>query len=691
MMLPARALLIAVLAPMFAVATEFNGEVLNGAQLRAAAVELGKQIDAARAEDKSSATVERWLRASRALDQRAREARQHAEGAAGENEQALERLYRSSNWAGLNFALAASRYWQSWLYLDQFALSASPSDISAARHGFQTTLVLIVYPGLVRGSWLGLGYVALAEEDLPQARVWFDRVALQGDALADTARRELDLLNALEQPAVAAVDALDAAAADALETQALALLKRHGKTLDGARAAAERLQQLEAAGAMTLQMVQRLLLFRDEIIGQRIGPVGYLVSAEHALDNGQYYTSVQKYEAFFAALDDVRADTFADYRLRYAEALLLSGLYQRAVSELAPRLDQFRDQGTALSLLHLAHAMPFAARGGEFLRREYLLAAENARDAGAAFSRQLLGKHLRAASAQAQSARRENNLWFMRLPTFELVYREFAVSSEAKLRDAQAQLGLQLARQLDKETRSSPWSRLAVADMQAQLEPDTTRVLLRLDKLAAEFAKEDVDRRDQLLRIRLAYLKERDPALLIETLGTLQPPLSAAMGLQLLGVMLPCAERPWCLSATQHLRLLYKSGSDAYLTVQLEHIRLLSASARDMDAFEESKALITAYPTSGDAWQLYARSCERVGRVGDADQAYAHLARAVPMGSIQWRDTQLARLNLRLAAGADEEACALRQAATLHPQTLAQLDAVLADRNVSCSSTNTLL
>jgi hypothetical protein len=663
----------------------------EGEDLRAAAVQLGQDIDAARAQGNSAARVQRWLAASKALDERAREARRRAEAAADENEQALERLYRSSSWSGLNFALAATRYWQSWLSLDRFALTASPTDLSAARHGFQTTLVLIIYPGLVRGSWLGLGYVALAADDLPTARAWFDRVALQDDALADTARRELELLAALDKPAAAPLTELDPATADALEAQALALLERHGRTLDGARAAAERLRQLEAAGAMTPQRVQRLLAFRDEIIGQPIGPVGYLVSAEDALDNAQYYTAVQKYAAFFAALDDLRAAAFADYRLRYADALLLSGLYERAIAELAPRLDRLSEQATARSLLHVAHAMRFAAQGGETLRGDYLRAAEQARDAGAAFSRQLLGNDLRAASAQAQSARRDKNPWFLRLPAFELVYREFGASSAAALRDAQAELGLKLARQFDKQTRSLPWLRLAVADLQAQLEPDTTRLVALLDKLAADFAKEGVDRNDQLLRIRLAYLKRRDPALLIETVSALQPPLSDELGLQLLAVMLPCGEQPWCLSATQHLLALYAPGSDAHLAVQLERIRLLGASARDMDAYLESKALVAAYPASGDAWQLYALGCERVGRAGDADQAYAHLASGVPLGSTLWRETQLARLNLRLTAGTNEEACALREAAAQDPETLAQLDAMLADRGVSCLSSNTLL
>jgi hypothetical protein len=687
-----RASLFALLAPLFALAVDKNSDTISGEELRSAAVELGQQIDAARTEGNTSESVEHWLRECKALDQRAREARQGAEAAAGENEQALERLYRSSSWGGLNFALAASRYWQSWLYLDRFALTASPSDLSAARHGFQTTLVLIVYPGLVRGSWLGLGYVALAEDDLPTARAWFDRVALQDDALADIARREIELISALEQPTVAALDKLDAATADALEAEALALLERHGKSLDGARAAAERLRQLEAAGELTPERVKRLLVFRNEVIGQPVGPVGYLVSAEDALDNAQYYTAVEKFAAFFAALDEERAAAFVDYRLRYADALLLSGLYERSIAELAPRMDQLADQVTAHSLLHVAHAMRFAAQGGAPRREAYRQAADKAGDAGATFSRQLLGGNLQAASAQAKKAKREENPWFLRLPAFELVYREFgSTASTAALRNAQAKLGLQLVQQFDRQTRRLPWVRLATAELQAQLEPDVQRLGAQLDKLADDFTREGIDMNDALMRIRLDYLKQRDPAQLVEMLRTLQPPLSDELGLQLLATVLPCNETGWCLPATRQLLRIYPPGSDARLAVQLERIRLLSATGRDMDSYTESRVMVADYPHSGDAWRLYALSCERVGRAGDADEAYARLTKGVPLGSAVWEEAQLARLHLRLGAGAEQEACALRQTVLQHPATLAKLDDVLADRGVSCLLPDKLL
>ncbi len=686
------AVLFALLAPALALAANGGKEGVSGEELRSAAVALGEQIDAARNRGKTSESVERWLLACKDLDRRARGARQLAEAAAGENERALERLYRSASWGGLNFALAASRYWQSWLYLDRFALTANPSDLSAARHGFQTTLVLIVYPGLVRGAWLGLGYVALAEDDISSARAWFDRVSRQGDALAEIARREIELLSALDQPAIESPSRLDTAAADALEAQALALLERHGRSLDGARAAAERLRQLEAAGALTPERVQRLLVFRSQIIGQPIGPVGYLVSAEDALDNGQYYTAVQKYEAFYAGLDGQRAVAFADYRLRYADALLLSGLYERGITELFPYLAQQSDQATAHSLLHVAHAGRYAALGGQTQRRDYLQAAETASDAAAGFSRQLLAGNLRSASTQAREARLAGNPWFLRLPAFELVYREFGTpGASTALREAQATLGIQLAKQFDRQTRGLPWVRLATVDLHAQLEHDPQVLGAQLDQLAADFAREGIDRNNALMRIRLEHLKRRDPEQLVATLGTVQPPLDDELGLQLLATVLPCSDANWCLPAIRQLLRLYAPGSDARLALQLQRIRLLAADGRDTDAYRDSRALVAAYPRSGDAWKTYALSCERVGRAGDADQAYAQLTQGVPLGSPVWQEAQMARLNLRLGAGAEQEACSLRDTALSHPETLARLDDALADRGVSCPAPDQLL
>ena len=223
-------------------------EQTSGAEkLRKAAVALGVTVDRQR-RDATLAEIDGLLTSVDALGRRADDQRKTRERQAGESEAALERLYRSPTWSNIGFARAAVRYWASWLRLDRHRLDNQISDLAAARHGFQSTLPLIVYPGLVRGSWLGLGFVELSQQNYQAARVWFETVRLGGDVLADTAQRELALIAALENAsaAPAPIAIIDPATADAMETEVLALLERHGKTADGAIAAAHRLRQLEA-------------------------------------------------------------------------------------------------------------------------------------------------------------------------------------------------------------------------------------------------------------------------------------------------------------------------------------------------------------------------------------------------------------------------------------------------------------
>ena len=93
------------------------------------------------------------------------------EGEAGEDEAALEALYRSEDWYEVNRALATLRYWQAWLDLSLGQVNpdekARVTDLSRARRGFEAASLRILYPGLVYGSWLGLSYV-----DRVDGEVW---------------------------------------------------------------------------------------------------------------------------------------------------------------------------------------------------------------------------------------------------------------------------------------------------------------------------------------------------------------------------------------------------------------------------------------------------------------------------------------------------------------------------------------
>ena len=80
----------------------------DGAEFRNAAVALGKGIDAARTGGMSEAELESWTQRTRELRRRAEATRESLEAAAGEDEAALERLFRSPAWAGYGFTIAAT-------------------------------------------------------------------------------------------------------------------------------------------------------------------------------------------------------------------------------------------------------------------------------------------------------------------------------------------------------------------------------------------------------------------------------------------------------------------------------------------------------------------------------------------------------------------------------------------------------
>jgi hypothetical protein len=659
------------------------------AEFRAEAIALGVEIDRARVVGLAADGLEGWLAAVDSLQQRAQAVRAEAEADADEREAALEQLFRSTLWSDTGFAVAAGRYWRSWLLLDRDLLgprSATRQDLEGARHGFQTTLALIVYPGLVRGAWLGLGYVALAESELELARVWFERVAREDDPLARTAVRELDLLAALDAPQSAPTTlSMTAAEADATEAQVLALLERHGRSLDGARAAAERLRRLEAAGQLTHARVLRLLAFRDEIIGHDIGPVGFLVSAEDALDHDQYYTAVQKYGAFYAALNDERTREFISYRPRYADALMLSGMPEAALTELS------RDSVVAPALAQLAWAMVYAANGTDEARIALERSSGAASTPAAQFTAALLAGRPDQADAIRRRAVRDDDSWFARLPAFELVYRELAIHApDPEAGSAYATLGLDLAKALPREVRRQSWVAIAEVEMAGYLEADVERYLAQLigvesrvvDAAADDAAADAV--RGALLSLRLRYLGGRDGERLIETLDATRSPLQDGVTAELLRLLLKCQTESWCLAlAERSIELLADDPANA-LHARLRRIALLESNGQPEQAFYGARTLVDDYPNSGSAWEYYARAARQVGRSEDADRAFARIAASLPMGSLRWRETQLARLRIRVDAGAVDAACTLTQSLRSDAPTRSAAAALLDDRGFTC-------
>ena len=169
--------------------------------------EFGPVIDEVRA----GATTVKQLHALRDITEQFRKktsARlQAAELEAGNDEGALEALYRSSAWDDLSFALAAFPYWGAWIDLEIAKKTKDPGErapwIWKAKKGFRSTSVQIFRPSLVYGGWLGLGYIASAEKKYDRALSIFESLknALESEPdnpLYKVVSLELRLLQARE-------------------------------------------------------------------------------------------------------------------------------------------------------------------------------------------------------------------------------------------------------------------------------------------------------------------------------------------------------------------------------------------------------------------------------------------------------------------------------------------------------------
>ena len=651
------------------------------ADLRDDAFELGQKIDAARQQGPTIEDLQTLMEEVASLRDQAQAERINREKEVGENEVLLERLYRSPTWSGIGFTLAAMRYWRSWLLLDQYRLNSVQTDLEAARRGFQTTLALIVYPGLVRGSWLGLGHAEIAAGRVEEARIWFDRVAATDDPLGRQAREELNLLDALRARTKREVKtSITDAEADVIEREALALLERHGKSLDGASRAAERLRDLENTGSLSIERVLRLMHYRDEIIGHDIGPVGYLVSAENALAYEQFYTAVEKYRIFFKAIDHQRQQQFSDFRLQFASALIASGLIEEAQQNLSANIIAKVGDPQRLANLRLLAAFSAFANSGELKSRQTLLDLSAAMSTPAAHFTQSL---LNADFNQAHNLLMEHStdVWVTQLPAFELVYREFYAAALSKRRNL-APIGLSLYQQLPDDIAQASWALVAQMSMQGLMDQPVDTYLSRLEALSATVA---IGYRDVLYATRIEFLHRRAPERLVAEITSLLPPLSDKQRDTLLHHVLKCGLKSWCKEVTVALIKLLQPGSQSALFALLQHIRLLAKEGDAMAAYRIAGELIVDYPDSGDALRVFADSAAAVGRTGDAEAAYARIAESLPIGSSEWRTARLKQLDLRIDAGASDAACELRRYAQGDADLIETINQRLAAGDIACN------
>lgn len=610
------------------------------------------------------------------------------ERATGEDETALEALYRSDRWYEINHALSAFGYWRAWALLGAAQAGASGKRLQLlhrAEAGFKATSVRILYPGLVQGSWLGLGYVELARENIDAARQRFERLV---QALADRpdnevrkiAETELTLLavrrgKAIEIAALSR-EPLSPTRAALVAEEAFALLERRRRENIGAMPAGERLRKLIADGYLTDALLARTLTYRDEIVGEDLGVISRLIDAEFAYAYEQYKTTVIKFRQFREQGGERLPINTSPFHYHYIIALLRTGLPREARHELE-RLRRDRmprpEVAAALPKLEWLVAEAIYDQHPTEANREYFERSAAAFVAAAPSDRDVAAAHLGLARAGTDPQAVARHLRAARAdPTLHAgvaliaLHRAISDFNRATARGDTAEQ-VQVARailasleELPKQQRREPWQRALALQMRAVLGKDLVQVLAGIDAMLSESAS-DSRVRPVLLWARLRVLAAtRDTAGLIAMTDQIAARGSDADGERQFYQFLLDLERQkqFALVAklAEHFAPALTGQGPDQRQLGLLRVRTAVALGDREGAFAIAGGLVQTFPNSGDSWRAYAEVAERAGRKFEADRGWARIAAATPAGSPPWRDAILHRLAL---ADSGSDVCAL--------------------------------
>lgn len=661
-------------------ATLAPGDYLTAAEVLGKLVSRARELGLGAAEfARLAATAERMRDACRAKVR-------DLELATGDDEARLESLYRSDLWYDINHALSAFGYWRAWALLG--AAEARPAgerlqDLHRAEAGFKATSVRILYPGLVQGSWLGLGYVALARGEVEAARQRFERLA---QALADRpdnpvrklAEDELTLL-AVRRGEIANLqplprEPLGPTRAAVVAEEAFALLERRRRENIGAMPAGERLRKLIADGYLSDALLARLLEYRDQIVGEDLGVLSRLIDAEYAYAYDQYQTAVIKYREFRAQGGERLPIDTSPFHYHYVIALVRTGLpreardeverlrrYPRlhpAVAAALPKLDW-----VVAGAVYDLHPTEANRKYFERAARAFVEAAPADGDVAAAHlglaqasdDPRAIARHLRA--ARADPALR-NGVALTAIHRAVSDFNRAVARNDRAARSRVAREILAALAELPREQRRQPWFRALSVQMRVVLEEDLPRLLAEIDALLAE-ASTDSRVRPVLLWSRLRALAATGDRAGLEAMAR----AIAARGddgdgeRQFYQFLLELErDQQFALLAAlaeAFAPALAGQGPDQR---QLTLLRIRTAAALgDAEAgFALAQDMVREFPDSGDAWRAYAATAEQSGRRFEADRAWARIAAATPVGSPHWRDALVHRLAL-----AEAEVCPL--------------------------------
>lgn len=607
-----------------------------------------------------------------------------AEVAAGENEGALEGLYRSITWDDLSFATAAFPYWGAWIDLELSKQWEAPlkkkASLWEAKKGFRATAVQVFRPSLIYGGWLGLGYVAMAEGEHGRALAIFEGLH---DSIADNPSHPLYDLVSLQLRLLRAKagkvsgpvgsGAIDAREARLLRAEASALLAQHRTTQAGARDAANRLRRLIGADYIDNQLIVLILHYRVELVALDLGPYTALASAEFAFHNGHYFDAVDKYKRFFATVVMRRNVDYDHIRYRYALACYNVKLNDDAV-HIAERLlrNEKLDPAIKKAAVKLAF-VALSARKGKRTASERATMQRAAERFVKAYPNDSDADRARLSIAQATRDSKQAANMFKNVKKrakfnsdiqqtkFYIVAREFS-NAIRKTRNkppiALATRGISAYKQLPGEQRNIPENNAIAIQMRAVAEEDPAAVIVAIDA-AEKDGNLSISARQGLLWARIKCLERiGDTATILAVLGEIAQVGPKGWQLaQIYPAIQANADAGFRLEAAQ--KMLPSVARDPTMerrfTVIL--IEALLELEQYVEAYEHAQSFRKAYPKSGDAYRLFALAAAKTDRSIEADRAWRVITdRSDPREQVWW-DAMLDRIEVRAGSTRPKAAC----------------------------------
>ncbi len=611
------------------------------------------------------------------------------ERATMDDETRLEKLYRSDLWHDINYSLSAFGYWESWVLLGIAGNKSGNDDqagwLNRAESGFQSSSVHILYPGVVYGSWLGMGYVARKRGDEELASQRFERLvqALINDPsnpAREVAETELSLM-AIRRGEREIDETGQAPPLTRLNSviyieEAFMLLQQQRETGTGGIAAATRLKQLIAGGYLDDSLVTRILSYLGEIVGHDLGLFSLCVDAEYAYGYERYNTTVLKYREFEEKGGPHKLISVPILQYHYTVALLKIGQFRAAQEELEKLANksQMPDQVVAaLPGLSLRVAQALYDQRDDVPNRARLLDAAtnlidlNPGDPATSIAHLLLSRLTLdpvRARHHLDQARLDSKLKkSIALSQVNKAIAGFNLSLTARDVAAQrqyAQETLQNLDELSRQIRTEQWARAVSIQMQTVLGKDLLIVLAEIEEL---YLEQDLDPPVQLQpdvlrllmwsKLRLLDKLDRKQLLLfIEQISV--PGVEGFVQRLIYQFLLEKEELGQLLLLPEMLEAFYPAlagKTQDQRQLRLLEIRVRAASDQPEKAFLLAKKMTQEFAGSGDAWIAYASSAEAVGELLTAERAWGKIEDSVPIGAPRWRSAVFRRIILLAVLG----------------------------------------